>query len=337
VRSLAALAAILAVGALTWRAGAHQHDGRALDVWGYLLACASAAALGWGRRAPLAALAGTVLATSLYLLAGYPYGPVLLCVVWAMYQCAVRCPPRVSAAAGLGAAVVSVAAVASRLAERLDLPALGLVLWAACWLAVPWSLGTVRQVRGIAAERARRELVARAVLEERIRVAREVHDVAGHGFAVVAMQAGVALTVLDEQPEQARESVRAIRTTSVAALDELRGVLDLLAPAEPEPAGSADLTELTGRLPVALRADGLADLPPTVRETAHHVLREALTNALRHGDGAPAEVEVHRENGDLVVRVANGARGGRGLAGMRARVEAAGGTLGFVVTARIPL
>jgi signal transduction histidine kinase len=88
---------------------------------------------------------------------------------------------------------------------------------------------------------------------------------------------------------------------------------------------------------VTLRTDDLADLPPEPVRTAHHVIREALTNVLRHGDGSAAVVDVRREDQDLVVRVANGIRPGRGVAGMRARVEAQGGTLDLVVTARIPL
>jgi histidine kinase len=98
------------------------------------------------------------------------------------------------------------------------------------------------QVRSTAAERARRDLVARVALEERIRVAQEVHDVAGHGFAAVAMQAGVVLLVLGERPDQARRSLEAIRATSTQALTELRAALDAFHPpgeARPVVASSA--------------------------------------------------------------------------------------------------
>lgn len=347
---LATVAGLLVVLG-TWRADVYQDAGRPLDAWGSSLAVGCAVALAWSRSAPLAALGATALFCAVYLLAGYAYGPVLACLVWAMFECARRHRPRTSALAGLAVAVATVAAAAPRLVDEFDLPALGLSLWAGCWLAVPWSLGTVMRTRAVAAGRERQELVVRAVLEERIRVAREVHDVAGHGFAVVAMQAGVALVVLDEQPEQARESLEAIRATSVAALDELRGVLAAVTPAPPDDLRALTERARAGGLPVTLRLDAVEDVRPELLHVAYHVVREALTNVLRHAAAAPTEVVVRRENGDLVVTVSDrGDAGldpkpGRGLTGMRQRTETIGGTFtagpgtdqGFVVTARLPL
>lgn len=340
----------------TWRAGVVQDPPRALDLIAYLLAMAAAAAVAWRRSAPAVALGVTVALASAYLLAGYPFGPVLLAVVWAMFEYARRRPLRKSAPAGLVAAAVSVIAVLPRLAGQLDLLALGLVLWAACWLAVPWSLGALTYVRGRALVREREDLVTRAVLQERIRVSREVHDVAGHGFAVVAMQAGVALVVLDDQPRQARAALEAIRETSKAALTELRGVLDTIAPppagttADP-PGGISGLVERAraGGLPVRLECADLAAVAPDRQQLVYGIVRESLTNVLRHAGAAPTIVAVSRAGDELAVQVVDdgppvGAwTEGRGIGGMRTRVEAAGGSLtvgrradGFTVDARIP-
>ncbi len=354
----AAAAALVGVG--SWRAAAVQQPPRPLDVWAFLLVALAAGALAWRRSAPLVALVGSVGATAGYLAVGYPYGPVLLCVAWAMFEVARQRPVRVSAPAGAGAAFALVIAVLPRLAEEMNLLLLGLLLWAGTWLVVPWSAGAVAHVRAGAAQQARRDLMARAALEERIRISREVHDVAGHGFAVVAMQAGVALVVLDEQPEQVRASLEAIRVTSVRALRELRVVLDAVAPAHPDasPSPGADgarrLAALVDRaraagLPVDLQAaDGV---PAELSGVVYAVVRESLTNVLRHAGETEAVVTVCRDGGQFVVTVTDRGRGGvptdggRGLSGMRDRVESAGGSLtagprdggGFTVTARLPL
>jgi signal transduction histidine kinase len=186
-----------------------------------------------------------------------------------------------------------------------------------------------------------------------MRLAREVHDVAGHGLAAVAMQAGVALLVFEERPDQARESLEAIRSTSVKALDDLRTTLDEFHPRAG--GGLRDLDALVDSvraagLPVQLRLQDLA-VPDDVGHVAYRVVQEALTNTLRHAGPTSAEVHVHRDQGTLVVDVLDGGVGaqdvrpGRGLTGMRNRVVAAGGELvarprtgrGFQVRARLPI
>ncbi|GLW09592.1 hypothetical protein Misp01_47210 [Microtetraspora sp. NBRC 13810] len=252
------------------------------------------------------------------------------------------------------------------------------------------------------------EVAVRAVLEERRRIAGEVHDVAGHGLAAIAMQAGIALMMLDEQPEQARESLEAIRATSTRALAELRAALDTMHPLparttnttlpspspfpspSPSPAtatatatagagaavpataaadavrGEPGLRHLrqvvdavrAGGLPVELEVGELGGVPHAhVDAAVYRVVRESLTNVLRHAGPTRAVVRVAHEpraagSGDLVVEIADRGRGvpggtlaeGRGLTGMRARVEAAGGGFtagpredgGFRVVARFP-
>lgn len=191
------------------------------------------------------------------------------------------------------------------------------------------------------------ELVAR----ERARIAGEVHDAAGHGFSTIAMQAGLALLVLEENPEQARESLRAIRETSMAALAGLRGALDLMDPRD----GDDRLPGLVG----GVRAAGLPvdlepaepDVPAHLRGTVYRVVRESLTNVIRHAGPTRALVKVTGGRDALVLEVADRGRGpvaaaeGRGLSGMRERVLAAGGEFsagprdggGFQVVARFPL
>ena len=291
-----AFGAVTVAVLLSVQAGASQGAARPLDVWGYALVVVAAGALAWRRAAPVVALAVSVLANAVYLLAGYPYGPSLLCVGWAMFEVAWRRPIRWSAPLAAVAAVTSVAAVLPRLIGELDILALGLVLWGACWLAVPWSLGALLHVRSAAERRARSELMARAALEERVRISREVHDVAGHGFAVIAMQAGVALVVLDEQPEQARASLEGIRAAATAALADLRQVLD-----ERRPQVALDLPALVARartagLPVEL-TDSAGDLPAAVGDIVYQVVRESLTNVIRHAGPTGAAVVVTRSAG----------------------------------------
>ena len=367
----AGAAAVVIAGSVL--AATVQQPPRPLDGWAVLLMVAAAGALAWRRAAPMAALGGAVGAVGIYLLGGYPYGPIQLCMVVAMFEVARRSRLRTSLLACGLAAAVAVAFALTRLVRDADLPAVLLLSWTS-WLVVPWSLGALVQVRSTAAERAREDLVARAALEERMRVAQEVHDVAGHGFAAVAMQAGVALLVLEERPDQARRSLEAIRATSTQALTELRATLDAFRPlGEASPvassaAGAAPIGDevglgglpalvdhvQAGGLPVDLQVERTdLTLPPEIDAVAYRVVQEALTNVLRHAGPTRALVRVSWEDDEVVVQVADGGRGtvqaapvgGRGLPGMRARVEAAGGSLatgshdggGFQVVARLPL
>jgi signal transduction histidine kinase len=355
-------------------AAAVQQPQRPLDLWAVLLMVTAAGALAWRHAAPMVALGAAVGAVGLYLVGGYPYGPIQLCMVVAMFEVARRFRLRTSLLACGLAAAAAVAFVLSRLAREADLPAVLVLGWTS-WLVVPWSLGALVQVRSAAAERARHDLVARVALEERMRVAQEVHDVAGHGFAAVAMQAGVALLVLEERPDQARRSLEAIRETSTRALTELRGTLDAFHPPREDgllvgssAAGAAPVVDAiglgglhalvgqvqAGGLPVDLQVEPTdVTLPPEADAAAYRVVQEALTNVLRHAGPTRALVRVTREDDEVVVEVADRGRGtaeaapagGRGLPGMRARVESAGGSLtvgprvggGFQVVARLPL
>ncbi|MEW9548966.1 sensor histidine kinase [Nonomuraea sp. NPDC050783] len=191
--------------------------------------------------------------------------------------------------------------------------------------------------------------VERAVAVERARIAGEVHDAAGHGLAAIAMQAGLALVSLDDDnPEQARASLLAIRETSTAALAHLRAALDGIDPPGGDLRALIDGVRAAG-LPVDVEPAGLP-VPAHLRDTVHRVTREALTNVLRHAGPTRALVRVSDGPAAYVLEVADrgtgatGAPEGRGLAGLRARVTEAGGRLtagprdggGFQVIARFP-
>jgi signal transduction histidine kinase len=358
-----AVAAAVLVVVGTMVAATLQDETRPLDVGAFTLVTLAAVALAWRRRAPVAALSVIVTLVAAYLLIGYPYGPIQLCMVVAMFEVARLCGLRSSLLACAAAVAATAAAILSRALAQADLPVLLLVVWAS-WLIIPWSVGALVQVRSAATRRARQELVVRAALEERMRVASEVHDVAGHGLAAVAMQAGVALLVFDEQPNQVKESLEAIQSTSVQALSDLRMMLDAFhrrTGAEPGGTGAVagqglgDLDALADRiraagLPVQLSLEDVA-VPEDVGQVAYRVVQEALTNTLGHAGPTTAAVRVHRDQGTLVVEVLDGGVGvqdvrpGLGLTGMRNRVVAAGGELlaqpraggGFRVCARLPI
>lgn len=193
---------------------------------------------------------------------------------------------------------------------------------------------------------------------ERVRIARELHDVLAHSLSSINVQAGVGLHLMSSQPERAAEALESIKTTSKNALDDVRTVLGILrgddaAPRVPEPDLSALDALVAGAERVRLE-NRLADpLPtPAVQLAVYRIVQESLTNAGRHAPGAAVTVTIDRQGGDAVVRVRDdGARrapspspgAGRGILGMRERAELLGGSLqahpydgGFEVVARIP-
>ncbi|HTJ39769.1 MAG TPA: histidine kinase [Dactylosporangium sp.] len=187
----------------------------------------------------------------------------------------------------------------------------------------------------------------RAVVSERVRMARELHDVIGHSLTVVALQAGAARRLSATDPARAAEVMRTIAAAAregVAALEP--------ADAAPDLEAIIDRTRATG-LPVDADIAETDALEPRQREVVLRVVQEALTNVLRHGPGSRATVAVHRDAGQVRVRVTNttptrpgsGPVMGRGLAGIRERVATAGGRVswgprddgGFEVQAVLPL
>nr|WP_237417651.1 histidine kinase [Actinomadura rayongensis] len=187
--------------------------------------------------------------------------------------------------------------------------------------------------------------VARAVAEERSAIARDLHDVISHHVSAISMHAGVARMELAGGPgSAARRSVSQVEAASRSAMADLRRLLDVLHGQDPSPdrrqPGLGDIDELLDRVraagpPVHLTVAGdLGRLPAALDLAAYRILQEALTNALRHGDGGQVTVALGRADGDLALDVANTlgapprrdcASPGRGLAGVRQRVALHGG------------
>ncbi|MCU1508430.1 MAG: sensor histidine kinase [Glaciihabitans sp.] len=202
------------------------------------------------------------------------------------------------------------------------------------------------------------------VQAERVRIARELHDVLAHSLSQINVQAGVGLHLMDAQPDKAKDALASIKETSKTALDEVRSVLGVLradggtnpdAPLVPEP----DLSRLAG-LAASVTSQGvevalegsLVDVPQATQLAIYRIVQESLTNVLRHAHARHATVELREENGQYAVTITDdgtapaptGTSDGRGLLGMSERAELLGGELsagpveggGFRVDARIP-
>ena len=311
------------------------------------------------RLGPVPALLSSGALTSAYFALGYTDGPIYLAL------------PTVTLVAAWSArvrdwvwpAAIAVAAVCAALAVRAE-------IYDDIERSSPWQgIGIVAIVAAAGAaatalrarQEASRDRTQRAATEERLRMAQDLHDGVGHGLAVIAMQAGAALHVLDKDPAKARENLEAIRATSKESLDSLRSELARMsgdAGARRPAPGLDDLDGLLDRVRggglVVDRSGGVDGVPEPMSRTAYAVVQEALTNVLRHAHATRALVSFERRDGDLVVTVRDDGRGGgapggtgqdggMGITGMRSRVEALGGTLeagpgpsGFRVRAVIP-
>jgi signal transduction histidine kinase len=362
-----------------------------------LLLVAPAALLFLLPRRPALATVLSVAATLTFLLAGHPWGPVFLgpvaVLAAVMLSGDLRRARRIawSGAALLAGGTASVAALVAPRIERLrsDLPRSPHGNWGpgsygpgwmrgdgawfltpdaliagAAWLAVVLLIASAardRISRRVAARVAARETAAErertAVASERLRIARELHDVLAHSLSAINVQAGVGLHLLEKNPGQAREALSNIRDTSKDALAEVRTVLGIVREGASPPASgtlpddAAPLTptwDLTGlrRLADQARADGLdvtvelgpdvVDLPDHIAGVVHRVVQESLTNVRRHAPSARrVTLRVTRGDGVTVVVADDGVvvgggepvEPGYGLLGMRERVEGAGGTL----------
>jgi signal transduction histidine kinase len=335
--------------------------GTRLSPAAYAVLAVAGAARGVSRRWPVAGYLLALGTACGFALAGYPAGPIYLPLGVTLFILVdARHQLRPLVLAGIGLVLLSLAQTApaglSSLALRLanNLPPVVIIL------AIAYTL-VYRRARNAEAREAE---ARRRVTEERLRIARELHDVVSHSISVINVQAGVAAHVIERRPDQARESLEVIRQTSREVLRELRGILGVLRDEEdaagrrPAP-GLAQLDELVessrrAGLATAVSVRGEArGLPPDVDLAAYRIVQESLTNVLRHAGPARAEVRLAYEPGRLVVEVVDDGRGaaqadpaggGHGLAGMRERVAAAGGSIeigprvsrGFRVRAVLP-
>ncbi len=349
-------------------------DARPFDVLAGVLVVVAGGVLALHRRAPLVALAVTTSAFALYGLRDYPHNPVFLTVIAAVFAVSLaRGPARavVPAAVSTGVLLVTVFHDSTTL-----FPAL-FASWAAGAVLLGGSVLGRRAERAALEERARRlaatreEEARRRVAEERVRIARDLHDSVAHTLASISVQAGVGAHVLDERPDDARDALLAIKHTSRDALAELRATLGMLRSDDPtprEPAASLDrlpslieTSRATG-LPVEVVIQGEArPLPPAVDTAAFRIVQESLTNVIRHAGPARATVAVRHGDDCLEIEVTDDGRGaveavdgngaaggpgsGHGLAGMRERVALLGGepaagprpSGGYRVRAMLPL
>ena len=350
----------------------HSPDWRPLDAWAYLLLAAGPAVLVLRRRWPLGVLAVTLACGLVYAARTYPEGPSQLAVYPALWTVALTLPRRT---AWLAATVTAVAVAAAELFLYGDTMFDGEPLYAAVTVfAAMWWGEAVRARRAYVAElrdraeraeRTRDEEARRRVDEERMRIARELHDVVSHTIGVISVQAGVAAHLLHRRPDKAADSLAAIRQASDEALGELHAMLGVLreadgdggrAPLTPAP-GLAELDVLVAQaagagveVTVSLEAEPRR-LPSAVDLACYRVVQESLTNVVRHAGASRAEVTVTHHDGQVVVEVTddgragsggvrggrrgppdgpgngNGAGSGQGILGMRERARALGGSL----------
>ncbi|MBG6135036.1 sensor histidine kinase [Longispora fulva] len=337
------------------------HNADVLDARGYALLTASGLVLYLGRVHVGLALTGTLAATGGYLALGYPWGPVAIGCLVALFL-TVLTGHRQWAKAAAATSLVGFVAI-STVVDRQPAPTVGRTLGVAAWLVGVLMLAEfvrVRRMHFTEVARTRAEEHKRQSSDERLRIARELHDVIAHNISLINVQAGVALHLLDDDPGQAREALTVIKAASKETLQELRSTLGVLrrvdeeAPRTPAPSLTR-LDELLGRLAtsgldVRLTVTGEPrELPANADLAAFRIVQEALTNVYRHAHVDTARVLVGYEPDAVTVEilddgVGGGSTAGNGLTGMRERADALGGTLvagprpegGFRVYGRLP-
>jgi len=345
-----ALAVVLAAVGVIGTTGADKiaDVDRPVDVGAFLLAVAAAAVLVVRHRWPAAVLVAVAVAIGVYLGLAYPYGPVMATLLVAVYTAARWLPPRRSAPAAAAGLVILLMHLFT---HPQALPGLLGVVPASAWVVAPFAVGVAVRVQRESIARGREEAIRQRVYDERLRVAREVHDVVGHGLAAITMQANVALHLLARKPEQAEAALTAISRASSEALDELRATLAVVrrdGSGSARSPGLARLDELRERMGAAgvevrLHTTGSPPvLPATVDLAGYRVVQESLTNVLRHSDAKVATVRIGYDTDRMSIAVSNPAPGapdgtestgpeptgpgGVGIPGMRERVTALGGT-----------
>jgi signal transduction histidine kinase len=342
---------------------------------GSILAAIACTALLWHRSRPravtLVAIACAMgIAMFGYLLTVLLLGPLMA----ALYSLSVRSGRTTARIFCLAAIipVVDTALIAGPKGETIILKTIGPI----AWLALPVALGSVTrlrrsyleavQARAEFAERTREEEARHRVAEERVRIARELHDVVAHHLALANAQAGTVAHLIRTHPDQAEKIVKELTSTTSSALREMKATVGLLRQAgdpetslEPVP-GLAQLSDLAASfasagLTVTVTTEGQQPLSPGVGLTAYRIVQEALTNVTKHAATTKAEVRLSYSRDRLDVTITDDGDGpapaaprsspGYGLMGMRERAQAVGGRLragrrpggGFEVAAELPL
>ncbi len=363
----AAVTAAQVGGTYAWASGNPRHGTVATAT--YVMLAVGGASLTVRRRYPVAVLAVT-LATAMWAGATIQAGPIWLALIVAFFN-AVLARKRAAAIASLVIGYVVSVWPPWRIGQHGHASA-GFALGLAVLMLFMLSIAEIirsRSQRTAALERSRAEELRRRAGEERLRMARDLHDLVAHNISIINVQANTALHLMDRQPDRARSALTTINDVSKQALVELRSVLGVLrdagdrAPLSPSP-GLARLGDLVDNaaaagLSVQVREEGQpAPLPADVDLAAYRIVQEALTNSARHSAGANATVRVAYSANALVVEVndngalrppgrspAQASGSGNGIAGMAERASALGGTLhagpgpegGFGVRAWLPL
>ncbi|MEW2136506.1 histidine kinase [Streptomyces sp. NPDC005409] len=345
---------------VTGLSGHHSATGFAL--LGYALLVMGGLALAAGRRAPVAVLAVTGLCAVGYQAAGFDVAAVaFLFAVYAAMRAGHRLVTVVTSVAVL--ASLPLAALASGLHDTGEAFAQARGALQIAWLIAAGAAGeALRQAeqRADEAERTREETARRRADEERLHIARELHDSLTHQISVIKVQSEVAVHVARKRGERVSEALLAIREAGREASRELRATLEALRDDDKSPPRGLDhvpdLVERAGKsgLRATLTIEGQRhDVPAAVGRTVYRVVQESLTNIARHADAATASVRIDYRPDALAIRIDDDGKAtpdsapepGIGLLGMRERVTALGGHLraaprgegGFTVRAELPL
>ncbi|KAB2342512.1 sensor histidine kinase [Actinomadura rudentiformis] len=344
---------------------ADDHERGLMPGLGWPLVIVGCGALVWRRSHPVVVVIVTAAASAVYYPVTEPDGPMMIVFVVALYTAAAQ--GHLIVASVIGSAAMAAVAYGEIRSDVNHLADAGLYLLAG-WFVAVIAIGAVvhnrhaylreAELRAVAAERGREQEALRRTTEERLRIARELHDVLGHNISLINVQANAALYGKD--PARAAEALTAIKETSKETLRELRTTLGVLrqvdeaAPVVPPP-GLDRLEELTSR-PVgpAVRTEIEGDprpLPPEADLAAFRIVQEALTNVTKHSGATTVTVRIRYTAAAVHVQIDDDGRAepdsqpGNGIRGMTERAEALGGTLtahprpegGFRVEARIPL
>ena len=332
-----------------------------LSIGALVVISVACGALAWRRSQPVVVLGVTLAAVVLETVFDYPklIGFVMLVALYSAGRYVIE--DRLSYVA-LGATLATIS-----LTTLITGSSVAELVFGFLFVSVLWYVGRRVRLRGELAARYEREQAAearRAVVDERTRIARELHDVVAHRVTLMTVQAGAAKTVAAEDPEGALRAMEAVEQAGRQALGELRHLLGVLRPeAEgdglgPQP-GLADVPQLveqfeTAGLAVSLTTEGdLRDLPTRVGLSAYRIVQESLTNVLKHaGTGASAEVRLSTDNHGVAIEVLDNGDGatillssGHGIVGMRERALLLGGSLdagprpggGFQIVAYLPI
>lgn len=349
----------------------------------YLLIMFSFLPLAFARRHPSLVLAVTTLSAGLYFAFGLPTTITSTAPLLALYKLGVHRPRKTVWPIAAAALLFTLAFVVP---GTQDSAPIGETIRVISVFALATSLGITARARreyiaevenrAIEAERTREAEAERRVEEERLRIARDLHDVIAHSLSLIAVQAGAGARAVHRNPDAAEGALEAIRTTSAGALDELRSMLGVLRGGEEAPLEPTGRLDRLGELVRSVTSAGVAvtldvddaftDIPAVVDISAYRVIQEALTNVVKHARATRVAISVRRREDSLFIEVSDDGDGitgngtgsgehgiaegepgsdGHGIAGMRERVATLGGTItvanapegGCRVAASLPL